>query len=210
MNVYLIKASAPGPFKEYKKAMGAPPQNIYSVAAATPEGVGIDMCDETIGMKPKLNTKADIVALFPHTPDALHAYKLADKYRARGKTVVLGGLHPSFLPDEAAEHANAVMIGEAEGIWEELIADYENQTLKKLYRREAPVDLADDEELLQAAADSGYHWLLIGIETPSQAKLNDSGKSFVDPDTIRDKISRFHAHGIHITSSMIFGFDTHT
>jgi hypothetical protein len=96
MNVYLIKASAPGPFKEYKKAMGAPPQNIFSVAAATPEGVGIDMCDETIGMKPKMNTKADIVALFFHTPDAPHSYKLADQYRAKGKTVVLGGLQPTI------------------------------------------------------------------------------------------------------------------
>ena len=101
MKVYLIKASAPGLFKEYKKAMGAPPQNIFSVAAATPEGVGIEMCDETIGMKPKLSPRADIVALFFHTPDAIHAYKLADKYRAKGKTVVLGGLHPRFMPDEA-------------------------------------------------------------------------------------------------------------
>ena len=72
MKVYLIKASAPGPFKEYKKAMGAPPQNIFSIAAATPEGIEIIMCDETIGMKPKLGTDADIVALFFHTSGAPH------------------------------------------------------------------------------------------------------------------------------------------
>jgi len=311
MKVYLIKASAPGPFKEYKKAMGAPPQNIFSVAATTPAGVGISMCDETVGMKPKLNTKADIIALFFHTPDALHAYKLADKYRARGKTVVLGGLHPTFMPDEASAHADALLLGEAEGIWEQLLNDYETQTLQKIYKRENPVDLAevkpyptdiippskydhvwtvlvsrgcvhkcdyctvppffcgkyrlrpiedivaeikaaptnyfelhadnltanreyalnlfkalkplkirwsgeatiklaDDSELLKAAADSGCEWLLIGTETPSQAALSDSGKGFVDPDTIREKIGCFHEHGIHITSSMIFGFDTHT
>ena len=53
MKVYLIKASAPGPFKEYKKAMGSPPQNIFSVAAATPPEVAVELCDETIDMKPQ-------------------------------------------------------------------------------------------------------------------------------------------------------------
>ena len=311
MKVYLIKASAPGPFKEYKKAMGAPPQNIFSVAAATPEGVSIEMCDETIGMKPKLNIKADIVALFFHTPDAIHAYKLADKFRAKGKTVVLGGLHSSFMPDEAAAHADALLIGEAEGIWEELINDFKNKTLKKFYEREKPLDLAEvkpyptdlippskydhvwsvlvsrgcvhhceycavppfftgkyrlrpiesivaeikatptdwvelhadnltadrayalelfkalkplninwfgestikmaeDEELLQAAAESGCRELLIGIETSSQGALKEAGKSFVDPDTIKGKISRFHEYGIKVISPIIFGFDNHT
>jgi radical SAM superfamily enzyme YgiQ (UPF0313 family) len=311
MNVYLIKASAPGPFKEYKKAMGAPPQNIFSLAAATPQGIGISLCDETIGMKPKLNLKAEIVVLLFHTPDAIHAYSLADKFRAKGKTVVLGGLHPSFMPDEAAEHADTLLLGEAEGIWEDLINDYKNQTLKKKYKREQPVDLAavkpypsdiispakykglwsvlvsrgcvhrcdycavppffcgkyrlrpieniideirsvptdwfelhadnltanreyalklfkaltplkinwvgeatikmaDDEQLLKAAAKSGCKGLLIGIETPSQAALKESGKGFVSPDQIKEKIDQFHNHGIKITSSMIFGFDTHT
>lgn len=311
ISVYLIKASAPGPFKEYKKAMGAPPQNIFSVAAATPDWVEIDMCDETIGMKPNLKSKADIVALFFHTPDAVHAYKLADSYRSKGKTVVLGGLHPSFMPEEASGHADALLIGEAEEIWDELLSDYADQSLKPQYRRDNPVNLADvnpyptdiippskyghvwsvlvsrgcvhrceycavppffcgkytkrpienivaeieaaptdwfelhadnltadrayalalfnalkplnikwygestikmadDEELLQAAADSGCRELLIGIETPSESALKESGKGFVKPGDIREKIRRFHAHGIKIISSMIFGFDTHT
>ncbi len=311
MNVYMIKASAPGPFKEYKKAMGAPPQSIFSLAAATPEGVGITLCDETIGMKPEFNNNADIVVLLFHTPDAVHAYALADKFRTRGKTVVLGGLHPSFMPEEALHHADSLLIGEAEGIWEDLLADYRNNCLKPAYQRDTSVDLAqvnpyptdkispskynhfwsvlvsrgcvhrcdfcavppffsgkyrlrpienivaeikaaptdwfelhadnltanrgyalelfnalapldinwmgeatiklaDDEELLQAAAQSGCRGLLIGIETPSQTALTESGKGFVSPDDIREKITRFHNHGIKITSSMIFGFDTHT
>ncbi|MCG8615397.1 MAG: radical SAM protein, partial [Desulfobacterales bacterium] len=75
---------------------------------------------------------------------------------------------------------------------------------------EATIKLADDPELLQAAAQSGCKGLLIGIETPSAAALKDSGKGFVSPGEIKEKIARFHAHGIRITSSMIFGFDTHT
>lgn len=142
MEVYLIKASAPGPFKEYKKAMGAPPQNIFSLAAATPADIGITMCDETIGMKPNIAIKADLIAILFHTPDAVHAYALAERYRAKGKTVVLGGLHPSSLPDEAKKHSDSVLAGEAEGIWEDLINDFKNQRLKSLYKRETPVDLA--------------------------------------------------------------------
>lgn len=311
MKAYLIKASAPGPFKEYKKYMGAPPQNIFAMAACTPKSVTVDMCDETVDMKPKLNTDADIVVLLFHTPDALHAYRLADKYRQKGKTVVLGGLHPSFMPDETATHADALLLGEVEGIWEELLTDYQAGKLKKRYKRSEPVDpaslqpyptdiippsryndvwsvlvsrgcvhrceycvvppffrgkyrlrpveqvvaeikaaptdwfelhadnltadrdyaiklfkalkplginwmgestikMAEDDELLQLAQESGCKYLLIGIETPSQAALDTSGKGFVDPKDIRDRIRRFHAHGIQITSSMIFGFDTHT
>lgn len=311
MKAYLIKASAPGPFKEYKKYMGAPPQNIFSMAACTPRHVEIDMCDETADMRPNLRTDADVVVLLFHTPDAPHTYELAAKFRAKGKTVVLGGLHASAMPDEAQKHCDALLIGEAEGIWEQLLEDLQAGKLKKRYQRTGPVDMAalnpyptdiippsryngvwsvlvsrgcvhrceycvippffrgkyrlrpvedvvaeikaapatwfelhadnltadrdyaiklfkalkplniswmgestirmaDDEELLRLAGESGCKYLLIGIETPSQAALDKSGKGITTPEDVRDRIRRFHAHGIKITSSMIFGFDTHT
>ena len=75
---------------------------------------------------------------------------------------------------------------------------------------EATLALADDDELLKAAAESGCEGFLIGIETPSQAALSESGKGFVATDSVRDKIRRFHEYDIAITSSMIFGFDSHT
>lgn len=310
MNVYLIKASAPGPFKEYKKALGSPPQNIFSVAAATPADIGVTLCDETIDMRPSFKVKADIVAIFFHTPDAFHAYAMAEKYKEKGYTVVLGGLHASFLPEEAAPYCDALLLGEAEGVWEELLRDYQAGVLAKCYQRKTPVDLAtlkpypvdlippsrykhvwsvlvtrgcvhrcdfcvippffgnqfrrrpvkniiseikalptnwvelhsdnlaadreyalelfnalkplninwvgeatiklaDDAELLKAAAESGCRELLIGIETPSKDALSGTGKGFVDPESIREKITIFHNHGISILSSMIFGFDTH-
>ncbi|MCG8620265.1 MAG: radical SAM protein, partial [Desulfobacterales bacterium] len=142
LRVDIIKASAPGPFKAYKKAMGAPPQGLFSLAAATPEDVGLTLCDETIGMRPKTNTTADIVVLLCHTPDAVHAYAMADRFRAAEKTVVMGGLHPTAMPEEALEHADAVLIGEAEGVWEDLLEDFRNNRLKRTYKRTGPVDLA--------------------------------------------------------------------
>ncbi len=56
---------------------------------------------------------------------------------------MLDGLPPTALPDEAAKHADAAPVGEVEGAREALLDDYENRILKKRYRREAPVDLAD-------------------------------------------------------------------
>ena len=142
MKVSIIKVSANSEFKKYKKSMGGPPQNIFSVAAATPQGIDIELIDETVDMRINFKTDADLVAIFMSTPDAVKAYTVADKFRKRGKTVVMGGLHPSALPDEALMHCDAVLIGEQEGIWEELLADFQIKQLKKKYERQEPVDLA--------------------------------------------------------------------
>ncbi len=143
MKVYLIKASAGSSFSEYKKMTGGPPQNIFATAAATPAGIQIEMVDETIGMKVSLKSQADVIVVFMSTPDALRAYEIADHFRKEGRTVVLGGLHTAFQQEEALEHADAIMIGEVEGIWPQLLEDIARNTLKRKYRRTVPVDLAE-------------------------------------------------------------------
>lgn len=142
MKIYLIKASAGSSFSEYKKETGGPPQNIFSTAAATPEGVEIEMADETIGMKTDFYSDADVVAIFMSTPDALRAYEIADKFKSQGKTIVLGGLHTKFMQEEALKHADALLLGEPEEIWEQLLEDYKNGELKEKYERETPFDLS--------------------------------------------------------------------
>ncbi|WP_299556842.1 radical SAM protein [Seonamhaeicola sp.] len=142
MKVYLIKASAGSPYSEYKAETGGPPQNIFSVAAATPAHVEIEMCDETIGMKTNFNSNADIIAIFMSTPDALRAYEIAQKFKEKDKTIVLGGLHTFFMQDEAKKYADTLLIGEAEDIWEALLEDYQNGTLKESYQRTTPFDLS--------------------------------------------------------------------
>jgi radical SAM superfamily enzyme YgiQ (UPF0313 family) len=141
MKIYIIKVSAESPFKDYKKLMGGPSQNIFSAAAASPSNVELEMCDELIDMKINYKTKADLVAIFMATPDAIKAYQVASKFRKNGKTVVLGGLHTSFMPEEALNNADAIIIGELEGIWEELIHDFQNGKLKKQYQRTECFDL---------------------------------------------------------------------
>ncbi|MBF8984139.1 radical SAM protein [Lutibacter sp. B2] len=142
MQVTLIKASADSEFKKYKASMGGPPQNIFSVAAATPQNIQVELIDETVGMKVKYNTKSKIIAIFMSTPDAIRGYEIADKFRKKGKIVVLGGLHPTFLSDESQLHADAIILGEAEGCWEQIIEDVKNNVLKKCYHQEKPFDLS--------------------------------------------------------------------
>ena len=67
------------------------------------------------------------------TSTAYRAYKIADRFRNRGIHVILGGLHASALPEEALKHADAVVIGEAEGVWLSLIEDFRNHRLQKIY-----------------------------------------------------------------------------
>ena len=75
----------------------------------------------------------DLVALTSLSAQIYEAYKVADTYRARGTPVVMGGLHVSSMPDEALEHCAAVVIGEGEAVWPEILDDFERGGLKPRY-----------------------------------------------------------------------------
>lgn len=143
MKIYLIKASAGSAYSEYKAETGGPPQNIFSAAAAMPEGVKIEMCDETIGMKTNFKSDADVVAVFMSTPDAYRAYEITQKFRDQGKICLLGGLHTFFFQEEAAKNADALILGESEGLWEEIFTDISNDDLKSAYKRKSPLNLTE-------------------------------------------------------------------
>jgi radical SAM superfamily enzyme YgiQ (UPF0313 family) len=71
------------------------------------------------------------------------AYEIADSFRKRGKTVVIGGYHATALPEEAKQHADSVVIGEAEYTWPQLLKDFKNSVLKPFYTSDRPVDKND-------------------------------------------------------------------
>lgn len=75
----------------------------------------------------------DLVAITVETFTARRAYEIADGFRKRGIPVVLGGFHPTLLPDEAMQHADAVVLGDAESAWMELLSDAEHGRLKPSY-----------------------------------------------------------------------------
>lgn len=117
-----------------------PPLSLAVLAALTPDEWEMRVMDEAVEAL-DLEDPADVVAITSITAVAPRAYQIADEFRARGKKVVLGGMHPSALPEEAALHADAVVIGEAEPVWRGLLRDFEQGRLEKYYKASTPPDL---------------------------------------------------------------------
>jgi radical SAM superfamily enzyme YgiQ (UPF0313 family) len=110
------------------------------VAAALPPDATAEIVDEEVDVI-DFDTDADLIGISFMTFNAPRAYEIADRFRAQGKMVVFGGYHPSLLPDEAAQHADCVCVGEAEGTVPRMIADFRNGTLQRRYVA-GPVSLA--------------------------------------------------------------------
>jgi radical SAM superfamily enzyme YgiQ (UPF0313 family) len=84
---------------------------------------------------------ADLVGVSVLTPNARRGYEIAQEYRRRGVPVVLGGMHVTACPDEAAREADAIVVGEAEDTWPRLLRDFEAGRLQKIYRSSNDVPL---------------------------------------------------------------------
>ena len=111
-----------------------PPLGMALIAALTPPEVEVSLTDENVAPI-NFQKEVDLVGITSLTSTSQRAYKIADTFRAMGKKVVLGGIHPSILPEEASQHADAIVIGEAEGIWPGVIADFKANKLQKIYRQ---------------------------------------------------------------------------
>jgi len=275
------------------------------VAASMPPNVTCQIIDEDV--EPiDFETEADIIGISFMTYNAPRAYKIGDIFRAKGKTVIFGGYHPTFMPEEAIKHADAVCIGEAEYNVPRMIADYQNNELQKFYKSELvnlaelphlnrrllrnkayitsdamqatrgclyrcefcsvaafnrykirtrPVEqvidelktlgrfvlfmddniilnkvfakelfkamiplkkiwfsqcgvgIAEDEKLLQLAAESGCRGLFIGFESLSDSTLNAFSKHCNRKKDYLDIVKRIHKAGIAVCGSFVFGSD---
>jgi len=120
-----------------------PTLTIPYLAALTPPHWEVTFADDNYG-EVDLDARPDLVAISVSTMAAVRAYALADAFRARGVPVVLGGWHVSLCPDdgEAASHADAVVVGEADDTWPALLDDFERGRLKPRYVSHNGTDLA--------------------------------------------------------------------
>jgi radical SAM superfamily enzyme YgiQ (UPF0313 family) len=123
-----------------RKGIGYPGNGLLTVAALTPPDVEIRYIDESVEAI-DYDFKPDLVGISVQAPTAPYAYRLAGQFRASGVPVVLGGIHVSLNPQEASPHADAVVIGEAELSWRQLLVDFENHRLQKVYRGDGLADL---------------------------------------------------------------------
>jgi len=293
-------------FVRYRRLIRFPQLTMPLIAALTPSHWKVTHTDEIV-QDVQFDLPCDLVGITANTPAAPHAYRLAAAFRARGKKVVIGGPHATLLPEEVLQHADAVVVGEAELVWGSLLEDFERDALKAQYRSkefpslanmpaprwdlikgraygkgvtiatrgcpfacdyctipamyrrrmryrpiaqliaevrhmpgralilwddniaanrdyaaelfkaltplkrwwtsQATADIANDEELLRLAAQSGCKALFLGLESISQESLNGANKSHNRTETYGETVRRFHDLGIAVQVGTVFGFD---
>ncbi|MCX7995774.1 MAG: B12-binding domain-containing radical SAM protein [candidate division WOR-3 bacterium] len=114
------------------------PLGLGIIASLTPDNWEIILIDENF--EPFYYREADLVGITAFTATAPRAYEIAGVYRKKKIPVVMGGFHITMCPDVALQFADCLVLGEAENIWQELIKDFENSNLKKIYKG-TPADL---------------------------------------------------------------------
>lgn len=129
-------------FSPFSRIYGNPSLTLPMIAASTPPGHEIKIVNENYE-DIDFSEEYDIVGISVLTINAFRSYELAHIFREKGSKVILGGYHVSALPDEASQHADAVVVGEAELVWPQIIRDIEKGKLKKLYFSEERPNLED-------------------------------------------------------------------
>ncbi|HWQ26255.1 MAG TPA: radical SAM protein [Chlorobaculum sp.] len=103
------------------------------LTSITPPQHRVEIVDEHFHDAVDYDGDYDLVGITSRTLEATRAYEIADEFRKHGKTVVLGGLHISFNPDEAARHGDSIVVGEADNLWTTVLDDVANKRLKPRY-----------------------------------------------------------------------------
>ena len=121
------------------------PLNLGVLAGLTPPDVEVVLHDDRMEDIP-YDDPVDLAALTVETYTARRAYEIAAEYRRRGVPVIMGGFQPTLLPEESARHADSLFIGDAETLWETVIADAREGKLKPLYK--APPGVAQSNGVM--------------------------------------------------------------
>ncbi len=117
---------------EYVRTWQMEPIAPALIAALTPKDTEIRFFDDRVE-KIDFDEKTDLVSMPVETFTAKRAYQISAEFRKRNIPVVLGGIHPTMLPEEAADYCDSVVVGEAESIWKNVIEDFKKGRLQKFY-----------------------------------------------------------------------------
>lgn len=134
----------PGFVKRSKVIASLPSLGLLYLAAVTPDGHDVHYFEaEGDGSEPRDVYTCDLVAISTFSAQVMEAYAIADRLRAAGVRVAMGGLHVSVLPEEAAQHADCVVVGEGENTWPEVVAAAERRAPARIFRARdfGPVDV---------------------------------------------------------------------
>ena len=131
--ILLINPAFKGSMHSNIKVLAIPPLNLAMIARYTPDHYEVEIVDEGVEDL-DYDTKADLVGITCMTPLAPRAYELATHFRKRGVPVVMGGIHASYMPDEALRYVDTVVVGEAETTWPQLLEDFAQGRMQKMYK----------------------------------------------------------------------------
>lgn len=130
---FILPAIGKKPETAYIKTWKMEPLTIATLKALTPSDIETEFFDDRLELI-NYDTQTDLVVISVETYTASRAYQIANKFRQRGITVVMGGYHPTLLPDEAESYADCIVIGNAEEVWDELLTDVKAGNFKKRYK----------------------------------------------------------------------------
>jgi radical SAM superfamily enzyme YgiQ (UPF0313 family) len=130
---FILPAIGKKPGQKYIGTWKMEPLTIAVLKALTPEDIETELFDDRIELI-NYDTKTDLVAITVETYTARRSYQVAAEFRKRGITVVMGGYHPTLIPEEAALYADCIITGNAEKVWGELLRDFRENRLRKIYQ----------------------------------------------------------------------------
>jgi radical SAM superfamily enzyme YgiQ (UPF0313 family) len=125
----------------YSRSWIMEPLGLAVLSALTPPEIERVLYDDRLEKIP-YDEPTDLVAINVETYTANRAYQISGEYRKRGVPVVMGGYHPSLVPEEVSDHADAVVCGEGELIWGKVLEDYKAKKLQKIYKAPGRTGLA--------------------------------------------------------------------
>lgn len=141
-----IGLTMPGVIERKQVVASMPSLGLLTLAGLTDDDIDITYHEiADLRKEPALPSGFDLVAISSFTAQVKDAYAVADHYESSGTPVVMGGLHVTVLPDEAAQHCTSVVVGEAEPVWRDVIRDAKNESLQPRYggaKNRQPFDLA--------------------------------------------------------------------
>jgi len=120
---------------------GYPIITLPHLAAITPSKHSVEIVNQNYE-DINFEQDVDLVGITCYTMTAPRVYEIADEFRKHGKTVILGGYHPTAMTQEAKQHADSVIIGMAEANWPRALADFEKGELKPVYERDHDFDIS--------------------------------------------------------------------
>jgi len=210
--ILLVNPAFKGSLHSNIKVLALPPLNLATIARYTPEHYEVRIVDEAMEDL-DFDTQVDLVGITCMTPLAPRAYEIAAAFRKRGVPVVMGGIHASYMTEEALRYADAVVVGEGENIWPKVLEDYERGQMQPVYRS---CELPDIENLLAPRRDllTGKYFVEtvqtgrgcpINCNFCSVTAFNGSRYRVRNIDSVIDEINSIKSKRIFIVDDNIVG-----